>query len=423
MMMSKAREDFKAQTKKIIALRSGYRCAHPECDGRTTVGPAKQPDRYEDTGKASHIFAASKRGPRGRGNLSPDEIRSVANGIWLCAQHADQVDINQGKDYPPPVLLGWKAAHEFRIAREHGAMLHPFGWIESLHIIDTPVFKPDQRITFASLNVIVGKNGVGKTTICEWLWSLKDSSTLWRWGAYPKKTGRKYHDVRVAIDFRAPAPHRLEMEISGGRTSFILDRQEFPFSPVGYEVSAVRRDSPSGGLPEADPAVVARCLGIDEIEAQALADHVNTRPGVYLQGTEWRDIEGDDGPPVRRLYCKLANRHTGFFGAFGTLSGGESGAVLMDLAITRARLLAVHRPTLLMVDTDGLRMSEEFLSLFLEALSAPDTPFQSILVTPQLQDDQVWGGWQVIRLDRPPSSSLGEPATAITVGEVHAARA
>jgi hypothetical protein len=28
-----------------------------------------------------------------------------------------------GKDYPPSVLLGWKAAHEFRIAREHGAVL------------------------------------------------------------------------------------------------------------------------------------------------------------------------------------------------------------------------------------------------------------------------------------------------------------
>jgi hypothetical protein len=114
------------------------------------------------------------------------------------------------------VLLGWKAAHEFRIAREHGAMLHPFGWIESLHIIDAPVFKPDQRIAFASLNVIVGKNGVGKTTICEWLWSLKDSSILWRWGAYPQGSGRKYHGVKVAIDFRAPARHHLEMEISGG---------------------------------------------------------------------------------------------------------------------------------------------------------------------------------------------------------------
>ena len=209
--MSEERINFAARTKRIIALRSAYRCAHPECDGRTTVGPAKQTDKYEDTGQASHIFAASKRGPRGRGNLTENELCSVANGIWLCAKHADQVDTNDGKDYPPSVLLGWKAAHEFRIAREHGAVLHPYGWVESLHIIDAPVFKPDQWLTFANLNVLVGGTGVGKTTICEWLYALRDSSTLWRWGAYPPNTAQKYHDVKVAMDFRAPARHHLVM--------------------------------------------------------------------------------------------------------------------------------------------------------------------------------------------------------------------
>ena len=227
MMMIKTREDFSASSKRIIALRSGYRCAHPECDGRTTVGPATQPDKYEDTGRASHIFAASKRGPRGRGNLSPEEIRSVANGIWLCSEHADQIDTNDGKDYPPPVLLGWKAAHEFKIAREHGAMLHPFGWIESLHIIDAPVFKPDQRIAFASVNVIIGENGVGKTTICEWLWSLKDF-------IYTKALGRLPERFRPQVPrresgdrtqgTRAPS---LRMEISGGRTSSPLTGRDF----------------------------------------------------------------------------------------------------------------------------------------------------------------------------------------------------
>jgi hypothetical protein len=72
--------------------------------------------------------------------------------LALC-QACRSVDTNDGKDYPPPVLLGWKAAHEFKIAREHGTMMHPFGWIESLHIIDATVFKPDQRITFANVNV------------------------------------------------------------------------------------------------------------------------------------------------------------------------------------------------------------------------------------------------------------------------------
>lgn len=125
--MSDGRIDFDSSTRRVIAMRSGYRCAHPECNGRTTVGPAKQPDKSEDTGRASHIFSASKRGPRGQGNLSPEELRSVANGIWLCSEHANQVDTNNGRDYPPPVLLSWKALHEYKIAREHGAMLYPFG--------------------------------------------------------------------------------------------------------------------------------------------------------------------------------------------------------------------------------------------------------------------------------------------------------
>jgi hypothetical protein len=415
--MSDRRINFDPQTRRVIALRSGYRCAHPECNGRTTTGPAKAPDKYEDTGRASHIFAASKRGPRGQGNLSPEELGSATNGIWLCAEHADQVDANDGKDYPPPVLLGWKAAHEFKIAREHGATLHPFGWIESLRIIDAPVFKPDQTINFANLNVIVGGNGVGKTTICEWLWSLKDSSTLWRWGAYPKNAGRKYHDVKVAIDFRAPARHRLVLDISGGRTIFTLDAQKFPFSPVGYEVSALRRDSRSGAPSEPDQTFVGQCLGMDEVEVQALAEYINENSGIFLKGAGWKEIQiEDDGPLVRTLHCKLPNGHTL---PFRNLSGGETGAVLMDLAIARARLLAAYRPTLLIIETGGLSMGEKFLSLFLKALAAPDTPFQSVVVTTELEDDEVWGGWQVIRLKREQSLGVEGQFTEVIVGDVH----
>jgi hypothetical protein len=397
--MSNARFDFKPKTKRIIALRSGYRCAHPECEGRTTVGPAKQPDAYEDTGRASHIFAAAKRGPRGRGNLSPDELRSVANGIWLCAKHADQVDTNNGRDYPPPVPLGWKAMHEFKIAREHGAMLQPFGWIESLHIIDAPVFKPDQRIAFAHANVIVGGNGVGKTAMCEWLRSLKDSSPLWRWGAYPDREDRQYDDVSAAIDLRAPDRQRVELAISGGRTTFTLNAGRFPFSPIGYEVSALNRESRSRSPSEGDQIYVAKCLQMDEIGVQALADHITENPGIFLKGAEWGEAEDSEGgEPVRYLYCLLPN---GYKLPFRSLSSSEQSAVLIDLAIARARILATYRPTLLIIETGGLSMEEGFLSLFLQALSPPDVPFQTIVVTTQLEDGAVWGGWQVIRLNRP----------------------
>jgi hypothetical protein len=312
------------------------------------VGPAKQPDKFENTGRASHIFAAAKRGPRGRGNLSSDELRSVANGIWLCAKHADQVDKNKGKDYPPPVLLGWKAAHEFRMAREHGAILHPFGWIESLHIIDTPVFKPNQRITFANANVLVGSNGVGKTTICEWLMSLKDLLPLRRWGAYPTHANREFDYVKVAFDLRAPARQHAELEISGGRLNFVLDGRKMPFSPIGYEVSALSRE-PNLHVSHGDQVFIARCLQMDEISVQSLAEHINECPGIFLKVAEWReerDEESDE--PIRCLYCGLAN---GVTHPFRALSSGESAAVLVDLAMAKARILAAHRPALLIIET------------------------------------------------------------------------
>lgn len=64
-------------------------------------------------------------------------------------------------------------------------------------------------------------------------------------------------------------------------------------------------------------------------------------------------------------------------------------------------------------------MGEKFLSRFLEVLAAPDTPFQSIIITTELQDDELWGGWQVIRLKREPNLGIGGQLTEIIVGDVH----
>jgi hypothetical protein len=198
---------------------------------------------------------------------------------------------------------------------------------------------------------------------------------------------------------------------------FTVDTQKFPFSPIGYEVVALHRESRSGGPSIPDQTFISQCVGMDEIEVQALAEHINENPGVFLRGAEWKDVQiEDDGPRVRNLYCNLPNGSTL---SFRGISGGETGAVLIDLAIARAKLLAVHRPTLLMIETGGLSMDEKFLSRFLEVLAAPDTPFQSIIVTTELQHDEHWGGWQVIRLKREQSLGKEGQFTEIIVGDVH----
>jgi hypothetical protein len=59
----------------------------------------------------------------------------------MCADHGDHIDKNRGTDYPAHVLLSWKAAHEFRIAREHGQSNYAFGWISKLTISDRRGFQ------------------------------------------------------------------------------------------------------------------------------------------------------------------------------------------------------------------------------------------------------------------------------------------
>jgi hypothetical protein len=83
-----------------------------------TVGPADMdPTLTTKRGKASHICAAAKNGPRYDPKQTPEERASIQNGIWLCSGCADLVDKNGGIDYPPTVLRQWKAEHEKMIAQ------------------------------------------------------------------------------------------------------------------------------------------------------------------------------------------------------------------------------------------------------------------------------------------------------------------
>ena len=63
-------------------------------------------------GKAAHITAASKNGPRFDSTLTPAQRRSIENGIYLCSSCAEMIDKNNGLDFPEALLRTWKVEHE-----------------------------------------------------------------------------------------------------------------------------------------------------------------------------------------------------------------------------------------------------------------------------------------------------------------------
>lgn len=100
------RDEFTPGTKRKLERRSGTRCSNPECR-RQTLAPTSTGERFIQKGVASHIEAASPLGPRFREEMTREERRSEANGIWLCQDCSKVVDSKDSK-FTVTELHDWK---------------------------------------------------------------------------------------------------------------------------------------------------------------------------------------------------------------------------------------------------------------------------------------------------------------------------
>ena len=105
--MKKNRDDFIGRTKLKLAKRVGWMCSDPQCR-RPTVGSNARGDGEIVVGVAAHICAAAPGGPRYEPAMTPEQRRSVDNGIWLCQVHAKTVDSDE-RSFPVELLRQWKA--------------------------------------------------------------------------------------------------------------------------------------------------------------------------------------------------------------------------------------------------------------------------------------------------------------------------
>jgi len=111
-----ARDEFTEATKRKLRDNVGSRCSNPDCHV-PTMAPSN------NIGVAAHICAASKGGPRyNQSIMSSLQRKSIDNGIWLCQNHATEIDRNPNK-YPVKLLNAWKEKAEKSAEKELGKKL------------------------------------------------------------------------------------------------------------------------------------------------------------------------------------------------------------------------------------------------------------------------------------------------------------
>jgi hypothetical protein len=116
-----SRHEFPVSVKRKLAMRVAYQCSYPGCRIQT-VGPTEDASGTSNLGDAAHITAAAKGGPRYDSSLTEEQRRSIENGIWMCANHARQID-NDTSRYTVELLRKWKSDGEQRAREVHGQPL------------------------------------------------------------------------------------------------------------------------------------------------------------------------------------------------------------------------------------------------------------------------------------------------------------
>jgi hypothetical protein len=122
-------------------------------------------------GTASHICAAASGGPRYDGNMSPEQRRSVTNGIWMCRNHGTTIDSTDPK-FTTEVLRTWKkeAEAESRLRVLNGSMPlgsvmgHTTADLFAAAAADIEVFRRTSRWPASSVELSVTIEGGNEST-------------------------------------------------------------------------------------------------------------------------------------------------------------------------------------------------------------------------------------------------------------------
>lgn len=387
------RVEFSKQTRYLIAQRAGYRCSFPGC-GRLTIGPSTYIDKASCIGIAAHIYSAAPSGPRGSGGLSPEELKSPENAIWLCGNHASLIDKHRGEEYPPDKLHSYKALHEAHIAYELSGIPTPFGWIDSIKIKSSPLFFGSVKIGLAKMTLIIGKSGSGKTALCEWLAGSINAQYMERWATIPSGRSR----VHVDVDYHYPEPHSTSVSFrSVDHPEYKLDDKltVVPIAPLRV-VFPQKLKFRYNKKPN-DLKLFSEALNLHPYEILALCEDMATNGSDYVSEASFED--SDDGCV---MHATIKRDGPSFSLPFYMLSDSERVRVLIELGILAAHRYSVMNPTLLILDSKFWRLDTNWLRDYAALLGSPKWNFQTIATLgPRAVNfnDVKWNGWKIIQLN------------------------
>lgn len=393
------RDEFTGKTKRVLAEQAGQRCSNPDC-GRSTAGPSDADSKKSTLfGKAAHITAAAKGGPRYNAKLTSEERKSPENGIWLCAECADRVDKKENEpQFPETLLRHWKQFYASGTGTDYASSQDRARYpVRRLRIIDFGGVTGDITIDFGALTLFYGTSKLNQS-VCNILQIFSDRGKFEQTRQpHSGITSSNYGSVPITdsmhlvIKLSTNTPRhfsktgKLQLTLSDARkviirattedvSIFIEDTPLPVFAPVlnivsirkNFESIAFSRDSEGRSN---DFEGLSEFFGVSVKEVKDCIEGVASDTSLFRYNYK---IEGESSLLIRV-------RNNGEFAPIRVLSSGELKRFVLDMAIRVAAYSAKVRPTIMTINQSYIStLDAKGWADFLEWVEKTRPPFQVV---------------------------------------------
>jgi AAA domain len=341
-----ARDEFSQDVKDRLAARAGYLCS---ICGAATVGPSNESTLAVNlTGVAAHISAASPNKPARRYEplLSKEVRRSIDNGIWLCATHADLIDGDEST-YTIYSLKIVKENHERKVALRQKGVAVERGVLTKLELGNFGSIRNSIVLEFSDRNIITGDNGAGKTLLMDMIAALNDRVYLNRWTETRLNHGNSFCNIYYFQEreykYSLTIDHR-------NKVSYHFNGQEFPFLKLPAKIVFLDKSFSDYKQTLSEDArnntsivkLLAGYFGLQESEFIVVTNSImRTRKFFFVDLIVTENLD---------LSIKIGRQQRDSFHSFAALSGGEKQRVILEMALKIAEFYSKFGSTILLIE-------------------------------------------------------------------------
>ncbi|WP_432927733.1 hypothetical protein ACQPZZ_00060 [Microbispora sp. CA-135349] len=271
------------------------------------------------------------------------------------------------------MLHAWRHLHETYLVQEMRGLSAPHGLITEITVREGPGALAARSVNLSVLNLVLGYNGTGKSTLLD----------LLAGAAQPGLLAERQWFGRLAADIHwfDPMPHTLRLQAQDGRIKFRLDHKPMPFLPAPYRSIVVR--NPRRRV--RDFRDLAELLGLDVTTFLNLLLEVPDR----VFGTVLRVEVINDAPVVQLAYWPEA------ISLADDASPMALWTVLFESAIALAQVSSEAGPTLLLIDDFGDFLHQKLVHEMFQLLTERTQGFQTVVVTHCLLPGEIRKRWSI----------------------------